>query len=117
MRIAVVGRKHWVAFVALGVVWGTTWVAADTLAEQVPPLLGAAARFLLAALLCRPGDSVKRLKLPRGRALGVVLILSVTMIVLPVGAALVGAATPPISNRGGVICGHAAVGSAADAWP
>jgi drug/metabolite transporter (DMT)-like permease len=80
---AVVRRKHWVAFAALGVVWGTTWVAADTLAEQVPPLRGAAARFLLAALVWIPVILFKRLKLPRGRVLGVVLILSVTMIVAP----------------------------------
>jgi drug/metabolite transporter (DMT)-like permease len=83
MRTAVVGRKHWIAFAALGVVWGTTWVAADTLAEQVPPLRGAAVRFLLAALLLLPVILLKRLKLPRGRVLGVVLILSLTMIVAP----------------------------------
>jgi drug/metabolite transporter (DMT)-like permease len=78
-----VGRKYWVAFAALGIVWGTTWVAADTLADQVPPLRGAAARFLLAALLWVPVILLKRLKLPRGRVLGVVLILSLTMIVAP----------------------------------
>jgi drug/metabolite transporter (DMT)-like permease len=83
MKTAVVGRKHWVAFAALGIVWGTTWVAADTLAEQVPPLRGAAARFLLAALLLLPVILLKRLKLPRGRVLGVVLILSLTMVVVP----------------------------------
>ena len=60
-----------------------TWIAADTLTESVPPLLGAAARFLLAALLCLPVIVGKRLSLPRGRALGFVLLLSVTMIVLP----------------------------------
>ena len=77
-----VGRKYW-AFAALGIVWGTTWVAADSLAEYVPPLRGTAARFLLAALLCFPVILWKRLKLPRGGALGFVLILSVTMIVVP----------------------------------
>ena len=71
-------------FAALGIVWGTTWVAADTLAEYVPPLRGAAARFLLAALLCIPAILWKRLELPRGRALGFVFILSVTMIAAPV---------------------------------
>jgi drug/metabolite transporter (DMT)-like permease len=80
---AAVGPKHWLAFSALGIVWGTTWVAAETLAEYVPPLRGAAARFLLAALLWIPVILWKRLKLPRGRALGFVLILSVTLIVLP----------------------------------
>jgi drug/metabolite transporter (DMT)-like permease len=49
----------------------------------VPPLRGAAARFMLAALLLIPVIVLKRLKLPRGRVLGVVLILSLTMIVAP----------------------------------
>jgi drug/metabolite transporter (DMT)-like permease len=75
--------KHWLAFAALGIVWGSTWIAADTLAESVPPLHGAATRFLLAALLCIAVVVGKRLSLPRGRALGFVLLLSVTLVVLP----------------------------------
>ncbi len=82
-RMKTVSLKHWLAIAALGVVWGTTWVAADTLAEYVPPLLGSAARFLLAALLCTPVILWKRPTLPRGRALGFVFLLSVTMIALP----------------------------------
>jgi drug/metabolite transporter (DMT)-like permease len=77
------GPKHWLAFAALGIVWGTTWVAAQTLGEYVPPLRGAAVRFLLAALLCLPVILWKRLKWPRGRALGIVLLLSVSLIALP----------------------------------
>ena len=99
--------KHWVAFAALGMVWGTTWMAADTLTEYVPPLRGAAARFLLAALLWIPVILWKRLKLPRGRALGFVLLLSVTMIAVPSAAAPVGAATRLIGNRDGSLCSHA----------
>jgi drug/metabolite transporter (DMT)-like permease len=75
--------KQWLAFTALGIVWGSTWIAADSLTESVPPLRGAAARFLLAALLCLPVVIRKRHNLPRGRALGFVLLLSITMIVLP----------------------------------
>jgi drug/metabolite transporter (DMT)-like permease len=78
-----VSHKLWLALAALGVVWGTTWVASDRLAEQVPPLLGAAARCTLAALIWIPVILLKRLKLPRGRRLGVVLALSASMIVLP----------------------------------
>jgi drug/metabolite transporter (DMT)-like permease len=74
---------QWFAFAALGIVWGSTWIAADTLAESVPPLRGAAIRFLIAALVCLPVVVRKRLSLPRGRALGFVLLLSVTMVVLP----------------------------------
>jgi drug/metabolite transporter (DMT)-like permease len=79
-----VGPKHWCALAALGLVWGTTWVAADSLAEYVPPLRGAAARFLLAAFLCLPVILWKGLKLPRGRALSFVLIISVKMIAVPI---------------------------------
>jgi drug/metabolite transporter (DMT)-like permease len=75
--------KQWLAFIALGLIWGSTWIAADTLAESVPPLRAAAVRYLLAALLCVPVILQKRLSLPRGRALGFVLLLSVTMVVLP----------------------------------
>ena len=75
--------RQWLVFAALGIVWGSAWIAADTLAESVPPLHGAAVRFLLAALLCLPVVVQKRLGLPRGRALGFVLLLSVTMVVLP----------------------------------
>ena len=64
--------KLWLAFAALGLVWGTTWVASDNLAEQVPPLLAAAVRYLLAALFLLPVILLKRLKLPRGRSLVVV---------------------------------------------
>jgi drug/metabolite transporter (DMT)-like permease len=76
-------KKQWLAFAALGLVWGSTWVASDTLTEYVPPLRGAAERFLLAALLSIPVILWKWLKLPRGRVLGFVLILPVTLIVLP----------------------------------
>jgi drug/metabolite transporter (DMT)-like permease len=75
--------KQWLAFAALGIVWGSRWIATDTLTASVPPLRGAAVRFLLAALLCLPVIVQKRLSLPRGRALGFVLLLSVTMVVLP----------------------------------
>jgi drug/metabolite transporter (DMT)-like permease len=73
----------WLAFAALSVVWGSTWIASDTLTEYVPPLRGSAARFLLAALLCLPVILGKRLRLPRGRALGSILTLSATMVAVP----------------------------------
>src|ERR1700733_9703001 len=75
--------KHWLAFAALGIVWGTTWVPAQTLGEYVPPLRGAAVRFLLAALLWLPVILFKRLQWPRGRALCIVLLLPVSLIALP----------------------------------
>jgi drug/metabolite transporter (DMT)-like permease len=78
-----VRTKLWLAFASLGFVWGTTWVASDNLADQVPPLLAAAVRFLLAALLLLPAILLKRLKSPRDRSLWILLMLAVVMIALP----------------------------------
>jgi drug/metabolite transporter (DMT)-like permease len=78
-----VRQAPWLAFAALSVVWGTTWIASDTLTEYVPPLRGSAARFLLTAILCLPIILGKRFPLPRGRALGFILLLSATMVALP----------------------------------
>jgi drug/metabolite transporter (DMT)-like permease len=75
--------KVWLAFAALSVVWGSTWIASGSLTESVPPLRGSAFRFLLAALLCLPIILWKRSRLPRGRALGFTLLLSATMVALP----------------------------------
>ena len=54
-----------------------------TLGESVPPLRGAAARFLLAAVLLIPLILWKRLKLPPGRTVGYILLLSASMIAMP----------------------------------
>jgi drug/metabolite transporter (DMT)-like permease len=78
-----VGHASWLAFAALSVVWGSTWIAFDTLTEYVPPLRGSAARFLLAAILCLPVILAKRFPLPRRRALGFIFLLSATMVALP----------------------------------
>jgi drug/metabolite transporter (DMT)-like permease len=78
-----VRTKLWLAFASLGFVWGTTWVASGSLTDQVPPLLAAAVRFLLAALLLLPAILLKRLKSPRGRSLWILLMLAVVMIALP----------------------------------
>jgi drug/metabolite transporter (DMT)-like permease len=78
-----VRHASWLAFAALSIVWGSTWIASDTLTEYVPPLRGSAARFLLAAILCLPVILGKRLSLPRGRALTSTLMLSATMVAVP----------------------------------
>ena len=78
-----VRAKLWLALASLGFVWGTTWVASGSLTDQVPPLLAAAVRFLLAALLLLPAILLKRLKSPRGRSLWILLMLAVVMIALP----------------------------------
>ena len=63
--------------------WGSSWIASDTLTESVPPLRASALRFLLAALLCLPIILWKRARLPRGRALVATLVVPVTLVLLP----------------------------------
>ncbi len=81
-------RSLWLTFAALALFWGTSWIPAGTLAEQVPPLLASAVRFLLSAVLLVPVFLFRSMRLPPARILGLVLLLSVTMIVLPTGLLL-----------------------------
>jgi drug/metabolite transporter (DMT)-like permease len=75
--------KKILIFVALCVIWGSAWFASRVLVEQIPPMRGAAFRFLLGAIILVPVVVVRKLTFPRGRALAANLILSVTMIALP----------------------------------
>jgi drug/metabolite transporter (DMT)-like permease len=75
--------RIWLAFVALCVIWGSTWLATDSLTNLIPPLFAAAARFLLSSLILVPVILVKRCKLPSAGTLAWISLLSVTMIVLP----------------------------------
>lgn len=76
-------KKQWLSFAALGLLWGSTWIPAGVLAEQIPPLFAEAARFLVAALILLPSLFGKRLHLPRARPLRYLLLLSATMIAIP----------------------------------
>jgi drug/metabolite transporter (DMT)-like permease len=73
--------KLWLA--VLGVIWGSTWLASDALAEQIPPLFGSGVRFLLAGVVLAPLILLKRWGVPRGRAFGYLLLLSVSLIAVP----------------------------------
>jgi drug/metabolite transporter (DMT)-like permease len=77
------GWKRWLGLATLGVIWGSTWVASDTVAEQIPPLLASGVRFLVAAVVLVPLILLKRWGLPRGRTPGYLLLLSVSLIALP----------------------------------
>jgi drug/metabolite transporter (DMT)-like permease len=76
--------RGWIAFGSLCVIWGTSWIAAGTIAGQMPPFFAAGARSLLCVIFLVPVILLKRMEWPRGRALRAILILSITMIVLPV---------------------------------
>ena len=72
-----------IAFAALCLVWGSTWMAIRILVEQVPPIRSAALRFAIAVMVLVPILIARRVKLPRGRALVANLVLSATMIAVP----------------------------------
>jgi drug/metabolite transporter (DMT)-like permease len=44
-------RKHYLAYICVCLIWGTTWSAIRLLVRDVPPLRAAAARFFLAAMI------------------------------------------------------------------
>ena len=73
--------KRWLAFITLALIWGSTWITANAL--QLPPLRASAIRFLLSALFLLPFIARKRWPWPRGRALRYLLLLSVSMVVVP----------------------------------
>ena len=46
--------RGWVAFVSLCVIWGTSWIAAGTVAGHIPPFYAAGARSLLCVIVLVP---------------------------------------------------------------
>lgn len=77
---------HWLGFVILCGIWGTTWLAIRVLVRDVPPLRGAAARFAIAALLLLAGVALRRSRLPRHAGeWRAVAVLGVTMMAVPYG--------------------------------
>jgi len=79
-------RKHYVAYIALCLIWGSTWGAIRLLVRDVPPVRAAALRFLLAAIILLGIAFGRRRKLiinPRQwRAL---IILGFAMMAVPYG--------------------------------
>ena len=79
-------RKHYVAYGAICLIWGSTWGAIRLLVRDVPPLRAAAIRFFLAAILLGLVAVIRtkalRLSSRQWRAL---IILGFTMMALPYG--------------------------------
>jgi putative membrane protein PagO len=72
-------------FIALSLIWGSTWAAIRIVVENVPPILSVAIRFVLAFLVMLPIVLVLRPRLPKGREWRIIGALSLVMIVLPFG--------------------------------
>ena len=77
---------HYVVYVVLCLIWGSTWMAIRVLVRDVPPLWSAGARFVLAAAVLLLLAAVRGSRAPQGlrqwRAVGV---LGLTMIAIPYG--------------------------------
>lgn len=79
-------RKHYVAYIVLCLIWGSTWGAIRLLVRDVPPMRAAALRFLLSAIILFGIALGLRRKLiitpPQWRAL---TILGLAMMAVPYG--------------------------------
>jgi drug/metabolite transporter (DMT)-like permease len=88
MSSAPLRAKHYLAYILLCAIWGSTWMAIRIVVRNVPPMLAAGLRFVIAAAILLVIAAVMRLslKMPRGnRDWRVVGILSFTMMALPYG--------------------------------
>ncbi len=79
-------RVQMLGFLALCLIWGSTWLAMRVAVKEVPPLKAAALRFLIAAILLLASLLFRKAKWPQGRqqwnAIG---LLSFTVIGVPYG--------------------------------
>jgi drug/metabolite transporter (DMT)-like permease len=71
------------AYIALCLFWGSSWAATSAVVTQVPPLRAISMRFALAVGVLVPVIVLRRLPLPRGRALGANMILGFSMVAVP----------------------------------
>lgn len=69
MSASVGGAKPWIAFSACGLIWGSTFLVIDLGNDALPPLWAAALRLCLATGLLGLWMAVRRIPMPRGRAL------------------------------------------------
>ncbi|MBZ5532878.1 MAG: EamA family transporter [Acidobacteriia bacterium] len=79
-------RSHLVGYVALCLIWGSTWLAIRIAVQDIPPLEAAAIRFFAAAALLTALAAAQRKRWPRDPGQWIaLLVLSVTMIAIPYG--------------------------------
>jgi drug/metabolite transporter (DMT)-like permease len=79
--------KHYFAYGALCLLWGSTWIAVRVLVRDVPPFRAAAIRFMLAAAILGVAGAAMRLQFPRSaREWSSQVILGITMMSVPYGA-------------------------------
>jgi len=77
-------RAQLLAYIALCLIWGSTWLAVHTIVHYVPPFRAAAIRFLLAAALLFAWVMFRKSEWPReGRQWKAILVLGFTVIGIP----------------------------------
>jgi drug/metabolite transporter (DMT)-like permease len=80
------GRAQLLGYIALCLIWGTTWLAIRLVVRDVPPFLAAAVRFLVAgALLLGLAFAQKRRWPANGEQWNAIFVLSLTIMAVPYG--------------------------------
>lgn len=73
-------------YVALCLIWGSTWLGIRILVRDVPPLEAAAIRFLIAGVILLGVAWAQKRNRPRGRrAWNGIVVLSITIMAIPYG--------------------------------
>jgi drug/metabolite transporter (DMT)-like permease len=86
-RTGFASLRHYFAYGALCLLWGSTWIAVRVLVHDVPPFRAAAIRFVLAAAILGVAGAAMKLRFPRSaREWRNQVILGVTMMAVPYGA-------------------------------
>jgi drug/metabolite transporter (DMT)-like permease len=79
-------RAQWLGYVALCLIWGSTWLAIRVAVHDVPPFEAAAIRFVAAGVLLLGIAMLQKRAWPRGQSQwNAILVLSVSMMAVPYG--------------------------------
>jgi len=79
-------RRNLLGYVALCLIWGSTWMAIRVVVRDVPPLLAAAVRFLAAAVLLLVLTFLQKRPWPKGESQWTaIVVLSLTIMAVPYG--------------------------------
>lgn len=77
-------RSQLLGYIALCLIWGSTWLAVRVVVQDAPPLEAAAVRFLAAGLLLLGAAVAQKRRWPRGeRPWRAILVLSVSIMAIP----------------------------------
>lgn len=80
------GRAQLFGYIALCLIWGSTWLAIRFVVRDVPPLEAAALRFLAGGILLLGLAAVQRRQWPQGaEQWKTILVLSLTIMAVPYG--------------------------------